>query len=124
MEPAKYTLKCKRGTTFRKTFSFYDEDPDTEVRTPLDFTGYEGRMQVRVDFDSANFIVNLTTGNSGITITGNEVELYISDDVTEGFNPGIYKYDLELEIGGEVICPLYGSFKVADEITREDDLIS
>ena len=41
--------------------------------------------------------------------------------MTEGFNPGIYKYDLELEIGGEVICPLYGSFKVADEITREDD---
>lgn len=121
MEPAKYNLKCKKGTTFRKSFFFYDEDPDTKVRTPLVFDGYTARMQVRVNFPSDNFIVNLTTENGGITITDNRVDLYISDETTEGFLAGNYKYDLELEIGGEVDCPLYGGFKVADEITREDD---
>ena len=65
MQPAKYAMTCKQGTTFRRTFTFKDG-----AATPalIDLSGYTARMQVREDFDSTEFIVELTTENGGIVI--------------------------------------------------------
>lgn len=117
MQPAKYNMICKQGTTFRRTFTFMDGSATPAI---IDLSGYSARMQVREDFDSTEFIVELTTENSGISIDGvnGKVSLVIEADVTETFPIGSYKYDIELVIGTEVECPLYGKFKVTAEVTK------
>lgn len=124
IQPARYTLRCKKGSTFRKIFSFYSrvEVDGEEVDTPIDFTGCTARMMLREDFDDAEPIHTMTTENGGITITDNEIELYISDEDTAAFpaeDREWYRYDLEIEDSlGEVQSPLYGKFKIRDEVTK------
>ena len=117
MQPTKFALNCKKGTTFRKKWYLFDKN-----NQPLDLNGYTGRMQVKADY-TTDTLIELTTENDRMEILDNYIALYISDaDTTASFDAGSYKYDLEIIAGtGEVpdvYCPFYGSFKVTDEVTR------
>lgn len=115
MEPVKYTFVCKQGTTFQKQLRFRDVHESI-----LDLTGYTARMQVRETVESADTLLDLTTGD-GIEIDEAHglVILEISDAVTSDLPIGVWKYDLELETADNIVyCPLYGSFKVTAEVTR------
>lgn len=126
METAKYDLKCKAGTTFRKQFTF-----KTRHDNLWDFTGYTARMQVRESIDSDTVLVELTTeyessppsgsayGTITIDVDTATINLFISDEYTSTFAAGSYVWDIELiSPGGYVDSPLEGKFKVTGEVTR------
>jgi hypothetical protein len=118
MEPAKYDLPAKAGTTYRKSFNFMDAE-----EVALDFTGYTARMQLRLALDSVDPALELTTENGRISIEDGTVSLYIEDDQTTLLAPDFvkvnYVYDIELVApSGDIVSPLYGKFIVSPEVTR------
>lgn len=126
MDTARYDLKCKAGTTFRKSFKF-----KTRNDQKWDLTGFTARMHVRSSIGDEEVLVRLTTeyeenppvdGAYGtITIDPDDgtVDLYIEDSFTSQFPVSNYVWDIEL-IGpnGDVLSPLEGKFKVSGEVTR------
>lgn len=126
MDTAKYDLKCKAGTTFRKQFTF-----KTRLDNIWDLTGYTARMHVRATIDSEDVLVELATeyessppesgayGTITIDAETGTLNLFISDDYTSTFASGSYVWDIELiSPGGDVLSPLEGKFKVTGEVTR------
>lgn len=126
MDTAKYDLKCKAGTTFRKTFTF-----KTKHDNLWDFTGCTARMQVRETIQSDLPLIALTTeyeedppeeGPYGIIAIDTEtasMKLFISDEYTSSFPVQSYVYDIEIiSPNGDVNSPLEGKFKVTGEVTR------
>ena len=126
MEPAKYDMACKAGTTFRKSFSFKDRNDNL-----LDFTGYVARMHVRTSIDAEDTLVKLASefdatppedglyGTIDIDIDTATISLMIESDTTSDFIAGSYVYDLEIVSPGDIVdAPLYGKFKVTAEVTR------
>jgi hypothetical protein len=117
IDPVKYTLTCWQGKTFEKIF--YLKDVDDNI---ISLNGFTGRMQVRPSVDSDQVVFDLSSNNGGVVIDGSDgsFAIYISDEQTELVGIGSYKYDLELvSASGRVYCPLYGSFKVKGEVTRD-----
>ena len=119
MTPVKHTLPiCWQGKTYEQPLFFKDS-----FGQEIQLTGYVARMQVRPSAESETILVELTTENNRIFIdeANGIVTLFISAADTEDLTPGGYKYDLELvSAGGRVYCPIYGSFKVKAEVTRDD----
>jgi hypothetical protein len=126
MEPAKYDMKCKAGTTFRKTFKFKDRNEN-----PIDFTGYSARMHVRLAIEDdeplvilhsdyvADPPVEVSYGTITIGVEDGVIDLFIADTVTSEFAAASYVYDLELVSPSAIVdSPLYGKFKVTAEVTR------
>jgi hypothetical protein len=126
MEPAKYDLKCKAGTTFRKSFKFQDRNDNV-----YDFTGYSARMDIRPDIGSDTVLLRLRSeyvdtppsegayGTIDIDELNGTLNLLISDEYTSSFNAATFVYDIEIvSPEGVVDSPLYGKFKVTGEVTR------
>ena len=108
-----YDIICDQGATFRRIISVVNSDDSLP-----DYTSSTAKMQVRVSFDSATVIIELTTENGGIVLENNTITLFISADDTTILPIGSYRYDLEIKTGTEVIRLVQGSFKVSPEITR------
>jgi hypothetical protein len=112
-------LQQDQGATFKKRFIW---KTDTATPTPVNVTGYTGRMQIRPSIDSATVIKELTTTNGGVTVGGADgyVDLYMSDEETALIAaPATYRYDLELESPtGEVTRLVEGKLKFRPEVTR------
>ena len=120
MQPAKYDLNAKAGTTFRKVFTY--EDPNGD---PMDFSGYSARMQLRAAYEDPAVVLELTTENGRIEFgpDAGQLSLYIADGDTTPLAPDYikvnYVYDLELVApNDDVLSPLYGKFIVKPEVTR------
>jgi hypothetical protein len=120
MTPAKYDMSCKAGTTFRKVFTFKDQDENL-----INFAGYTARMQLRTDIAAAEASFSLTTEDDGIVFGSGDgtMSLYISDEDTSALAPEFvkvnYVYDIELVApNGDVMSPLYGKLSVTPEVTR------
>jgi hypothetical protein len=115
MIPGKYNFICPQGATFSKELVW------TIGNTPVNLTGYTARMQVRENFSSSNFIINLTTENGGITfgvpVLGS-INLLINAATTSTFVPKKYLYDLELSSNSVVTRLIQGEFIVTAEVTR------
>lgn len=121
MRPVKYTITAWQGKTYEHPFQW---KVNAATPVPVDMTGWTGRMQIRPTIDSETVTLELTTENGGIIIDEPEgtVTIYITDEQMAGIAKSTYKYDLELETAsGRVYGPLYGSFKVKAEVTRESE---
>ncbi len=104
----KLDIVCRRGDTFYRSLTF------TINGNPEDFTGSAFKMQVRL---STTIILDFTSSN--ITITGNKIELYKSDDDMKNVKPGKYQYDLEQTYAdGTVTTRLAGSFTINPDSTQ------
>ena len=105
---AKLDIICRRGDTFYRSLTF------TINGNPEDFTGSAFKMQVRL---STTIILDFTSSN--ITITGNTIELYKSEDNMKTVRPGKYQYDLEQTLAdGTVITRIAGSFTINPDSTQ------
>jgi hypothetical protein len=125
MEPIKYPLKCKAGTTFRTSFILKNKH-----EKPVDFTGFTARMQVREEAESEDALVSLSTeeieqeegqlyGQLEFVLDEGRLRVLIPADITTQFEPGSYVYDIEVvSPTGIVDSPFYGRFKVTSEVTR------
>ena len=113
MIPAKLNLVCAQGATFQKTFRVYDEND-----APFDLTGYTAAMQVRDKYTSSQYLFQVTTG-SGITISGNTINIEVHYLVTEDFPEGDYVWDIEITSPSDKRDRvLQGVFVVTPEVTR------
>jgi hypothetical protein len=112
--PAALDLICYQGATFNYTLELLID------ATPVDFTTYTARMQVRATYEAEETIFNLTTGN-GIILGGiaGTIDITILPLISAAQEFGTYVYDLELEdANGDVTRLIYGAFTLDPEVTR------
>jgi len=117
--PQKVDLTIYQGACFKQAWEMVDKVSGD----PIDLTGYIARMQIRGKIKDAEHIVDLTTENKGITITGTAektiLALYISADVTAGLVVSKGVYDLELiDAPGDVYRLMQGVVTISKEVTR------
>lgn len=111
-----FDITATQGKTFVLQ-SVYENDDGT----PVDLTGYTGRMQVRQSPTAETVVVELTEANSRFVITdavNGAIQFYISAADMAGLAPGVYVYDSELVNGAVVEMYLSGSFTIEAETTR------
>jgi hypothetical protein len=89
--------------------------------TPVDLTGYTGRMQVRPRVESSEVLLDLNTANGGVildTVT-QAITIQMPAVTTAGIDWLEGVYDIELESsGGRVELLAFGAVKVTREVTR------
>lgn len=116
MVAGKYDIICEQGATFVRSLVWQDEN-----ETPLDLTGFSGRMHVRQTVQSQNILISLTTDNGGIQITPGtgEIRLYMPAGQMDALPARRAVYDLELISPGGVVTRLIeGSFTIVPQVTR------
>lgn len=109
-----YDMLARQGSTFTQTLTV------KVGANPFNITGYSARMMVRPTVSSNTVILNLTTENSKITITGatGTITLNVAASEMDTISPRSYRYDLELVTGETVIPLLEGAFVVKPQVTR------
>lgn len=122
-----YNMTCQQGSTFSRTIEIEQPDliadPSGNTFVPFDLSGYAARMQVRRTIDSANFLLELTTQNGGLTINPvegdtNKIIVYAPANVTASVSTsGVY--DIEIISTDNVVSRiLQGTFNLSPEVTR------
>ncbi len=116
MDTGVWNFICNQGATFYVPITWQDENLDY-----IDLTDYEIRMRVKTSRSASTSIIELTTGNGRVDLTGptgGTFTMTIDAADTENLEQGRYRYDLELEApGGFVTSLLQGRFRVRAEIT-------
>ena len=116
MAAGELDLVIEQGATFQKKLIWQDA-----TGTPIDITGYIGRMHIRETQDATTILVDLNTSNGRITLggTNGEIDLLIDATDTEALDFGSAVYDLELEDTGGVVTRLVeGKVSLSLEVTR------
>ena len=114
--PGKYDITLYRGSTFRQTLTWKDQNG-----TAINLTGWTARLQGRKSIPSDTPFITLTTENGGITLGGaaGTIELYITHMATAALVDDIGSYDLELIAGnGDVTRLMMGRILVDPDVTR------
>jgi len=113
ISPGTYNMTCYQGATFDKTFTA------TNDGTPINWTGYTAKLQVRQYINTSDAAVLTLTTGSGITAGANDGKIIISATATQtGAIPqGNYVYDLELTSGSYVVRIVQGRFTVDGQVT-------
>lgn len=130
MAAGRYTFVIEQGATLDMELRYKDS-----TGTPIDLTGYWGRMQLRPTIDSSNVYLTLSSSlnadGTGLNFSGSAgtnplssgsigifVSAYTSSLLT--FNEAFY--DLELYSGNQnypyVTRLLEGKIKLSKEVTR------
>lgn len=110
-----YDIVCEQGVTFRRTFTWTDENEQ-----PINLTGCSARMQVRPTHSSPTTWLNLSSPAS-ITLTPlvGQLTVVITASQTASLPVKRGVYDLEVVLSnGEVVRLVQGSFTVSPEVTR------
>jgi len=106
----------EQGATFGQVLTLKDSSS-----TVVNLTGYDSaEMDLRVNPESTNPVVTLTTANSGIALGGSAgtVTLTISASATANLAVGSGVYDLEIVNGSNVFRILEGTYNIRRNISR------
>lgn len=114
--PGRLDMSCYQGASWDYTLTWQTGG------TPVNLSGYTGRMQVRDGYDGGSAIVSLVSG-TGVTLGGTAgtilLELTAAQTAAIDATPsGQYVYDLELVSGATVTRLVEGTFIVSPEVTR------
>jgi len=118
MTAGKYNITIEQGSTWNCKQTFYTDSTQT---TPIDFTGYSWRMQIRVSTFSEDFIIELTSDNGRIDISNQangEITLKLTAAETAALDFYTAVYDLESVLLDTVDRKLYGSVSLSREATK------
>jgi len=114
---AVYRMTIEQGATYDQTFLFKNK----ETGTPLDFTGYASRMQLRTAYDAEHPTVSLDEGD-GMTTggTAGTIRVQMTPAQTGAIASREYVYDVEIYAYEEtdVQRMLQGVAIVTPEATR------
>jgi hypothetical protein len=105
---------CEQGSTFHKMLTY----KNTCDGSPIDLTGFDAKMQIRSDSESATIVFELSTENGRITIDENKIHLLISNTETLTIPVGRYVYDLVISSAGTATRLLEGYIDVKSDVTR------
>lgn len=116
MKPAKLNkYYITQGDTYSETFLFNDEDDNK-----IDLTLYdEIEMDIRQGADSNRTLLysaSLTSGEFSVTNV-NELNVLISNTITEDWKGGTYYRDIKFTKGTTVDTYVYGEIIVREKIT-------
>jgi tRNA A37 threonylcarbamoyltransferase TsaD len=106
-----------QGATFDQVLYYETGDPPFAV----DLAGYTAKMQIRSKPESKAIILELSTGNTRITLneTTGSIRLFISDQDTASLSVcDKAVYDLELYNGAVTTRILQGNVIISPEVTR------
>jgi tRNA threonylcarbamoyladenosine modification (KEOPS) complex Pcc1 subunit len=118
MTAGKYNITIEQGSTYVNKMTFYTDSTQT---TPIDFTGYTWRMQIRIAIPSTTVLLELTSEDGRIDISDQAngvITLNISATDTAALNFGEAVYDIESILAAVVDRKLYGSVTLSKEVTR------
>lgn len=109
------TMYIPQGSTYLHTFYYQNSDS-----TPVDLTGFIGRMHVRESIDATTTLYDSTvTGDITIDGPAGEVILEIAAAETATWTFTTAYFDLEIEdVSGKVTRLVQGKIKVDPEVTR------
>ena len=128
MAAGKYNFTIEQGTTVNFELQYKDS-----IGTPIDLTGYSGRMQIRPDFadnTKTSYLYlssSIADDGTGLSFSGStgttpvqsgSIGVYISAYSSSTLNFDSAYYDLELEYEGNVTRLLQGTIKLSREVTR------
>lgn len=128
MAAGKYHLIIEQGATLNLEIQYKDS-----AGTPVNLTGYSGKMQIRSDYadNSPTTYITLSSslaadgtglnfsGSNGTTPpTSGSIGIYISAASSSVFTFDTARYDLEITSGGVVTRLLQGDVKLQKEVTR------
>ena len=114
MNPGRYNISVYQGTTFTLAPIWLIDGAVVNV------TGYTAKMQVREAADSSTVIIELSTTNGRIVVSGaaGQFTLTLTDSETTALTAGNYVYDMNITSSGGVVTKLLqGSFVVLDSVT-------
>lgn len=103
-----------RGDTFSFAFEVeFDEAPQKLEKA--DFT-------CKTNFDDDDVLFHKELGNGINFSKQNGTKMYyvvrVAPDDTENIEPGMYYYDLSIELNGDVFTILSGALKIESDVTR------
>jgi len=107
--PSEYNTGIYRGDDFSEMFTF------TMGGEPFPLDASTGRVSIK---DSLNKTLGTWTEGAGLLIANNSITWSIDDSETELFSPGVYKYDIEIEINGQKRTYVRGVFTVVGDVTN------
>lgn len=89
--------KMEFGAVFEHSFRYYTVDSDTQIKTPVNLTGYTAQMDI--DVGGVN-VARLSTANGGVVLAGHEVRVFLNATATKALSFDEADYDLLLLPGG------------------------
>lgn len=94
MSAANLPIQVEQGATFNKTLTWKAGVPPT----PVDLSGCTARMQVRAFASAPLALLDLTSGNGGISLGGvsGQIKLYISAAQTKSLLVSAGVYSLQI----------------------------
>ena len=128
MAAGKYSFVIEQGSTLNFEIQYKDS-----TGTPINLTGYSGKMQIRSDYADNNPTTYITlssslasdgtglnfSGSNGSTpLSSGSIAVIISAVSSSLFTFDTAKYDLELTYGSTVTRILEGNIKLSKEVTR------
>ena len=116
MLAGKYNMVCDQGSTFQRVLEIKDADG-----TAFELTGYTARMQIRRDLDSTSSLMELTTANGRIVISGvlGVITITLTPELTATLTrSGVYDLEIVKTATGAVHKVVRGEFRLEKEITR------
>ena len=129
MSAGRYSFTIEQGTTFQLELIYKDSN-----QTPINLTGYSGRMQLRPTVDSTTVYLTLSSSlnadGTGLNFSGSSgtnppssgsIGIYIASCTSSLLNFTNAYYDLEIYSGSN--CPytvrlIEGQVQLSKEVTR------
>jgi hypothetical protein len=128
MGAGKYSFIIEQGSTLNLEIQYKDS-----INTPVDLTGYSGKMMIRSGYANTNpttYIILSSSraadgtglnfsGSNGITPpTSGSIGIYISAASSSNFTFNTALYDLEITSGSVITRLLEGQVSISKEVTR------
>ena len=116
MLAGRYNIVCDQGSSFERIIEIKDSDG-----TVFPLIGYTARMQIRRDVDATTPLMELTTANGRLVISGalGAITLSLTPAQTaELTRSGVYDIEIVKTSTGEVHKVLRGEFRLEKEVTR------
>jgi hypothetical protein len=125
MAAGKYNIVIEQGATYQIELQYKDSN-----NTPIDLTGYSGRMQIRPSIGSPTSYLYLSSSlqpdGTGLNFSGSNgttppssgsIGIFISATTSSLFTFTNGVYDLEIQSGSIVTRLLQGNVQVSKEVT-------
>lgn len=118
MTAGKYDFILEQGSVYTQNFLYTDEND-----SPIDLTGYTGRMMIRATYDATSPLLTLQTSDGSLVLGDSSGTITANANATTtaalAFETAVY--DIELYPAGDeaqAVKILYGSVSLRLEATK------
>jgi hypothetical protein len=128
MGAGRYSFIIEQGSTLNLEIQYKDS-----TNTPVDLTGYSGKMMIRSNYADQNpttyaiLSSSLAADGTGLNFSGSNgitppasgsIGIYISAVSSSNFTFNTARYDLEITSGSVITRLLEGQVSLSQEVTR------